>query len=75
MGTGENPHFALMLCRKTPVGNGFKSAMRLLCARQARSDLPMSHAARMQVGKAASSRPQGDKPQAEAVRPTSKNQV
>ena len=44
--------------------------MGLLCACQARSDLTMSHAARMQCGQNASARLQ-----ARAVRPTNKNQA
>ena len=44
--------------------------MELLHARQARSDLLMSHTARMQVGQAAGARPQN-----EALRPANKNHV
>ena len=51
-----NPHVALMLFWNTPLGNGLQSQMELLHVKQARSDLPMSHAARMQVGKTAITR-------------------
>ena len=48
---GKNPHFALMIHRNTQHGNGLQSQMELLCTRQTRCYLPMSYAARMQVGK------------------------
>ena len=73
--TGKNPHFVLMLYRNTPFGNDLKSWMEGLCTRQARSDLTMSHAARIQTGQVTSARLQTDRPQAETVRPKSKNQV
>ena len=44
--------------------------MELLCPRQTISDLPVSHAAKIQDGKAPSTGPQ-----AEAVEPTNKCQV
>ena len=52
--TGANPHFALLLYRNNSLG---------YCLQY---DLPFSHAARMQVGHAACSRPE-----AEGVWPTS----
>ena len=66
---GNNPHFALMLYRNTLLGNGFWSQMELLYARQARSDLPMSHAAKMQLGQVVSTQPK-----VRAVRPTNNYQ-
>ena len=50
---GKDPYFALMLYKITPICHDLPSHMKLLCARQATSDLPMSHAARMQVKQAA----------------------
>ena len=50
------------------------SSRELLCAQQAGSDLPMLHAARMQVKQAATKHPV-TKPQTEIMRPTSKNVV
>ena len=67
---GDSPHFVLMLYRNTPLSNGLQLPMELLCARQARFNLPLSHWARMQVGQTASIRPQF-----KAVRPTNTNQV
>ena len=49
--SSEYPYFTLMLCRKTPLDHGLQSPMELLCGRQARSDLPISHATRMEVNK------------------------
>ena len=59
----------MTLYRSTLLGKGLQSPMDLLCSRQARSYLQMSNAAKMNVGQATS------RLQAEAVRPTSKNQV
>ena len=67
--TGENPHFACHYTG-TPLGNGLYSPMELLCVRQAGSDLPISHVAGMQVGQVLNNRPL-----AEAIRPSTKNQV
>ena len=46
-----------MLYRNTPLGHDLPSPMELLCARKARSDLPMTHAARMQVKQATTKHP------------------
>ena len=48
--------------------------MELLFAREARSDLPMSHSARMQVGQAAI-KPQTNIPESKLIRPTRKHQA
>ena len=42
-----------MLYRNTPLGHDLSSSMELLCARDARSTLPVSHASLMQVKQAA----------------------
>ena len=47
--TGKNPYSALPFYRNTPLCNDLQSPIELLCARKARSDLSMSHAAWMQV--------------------------
>ena len=49
------------------MAKAFNPQMELLDARQARSDLPMSHAARLQFGQATGARPQVNEPQAEAI--------
>ena len=49
-----NTHIlALMLYRNTLLGHYLPFPMELLCARQVRSDLPMSNVARMQVNQVA----------------------
>ena len=73
--TDENPHFDMMWYRNIPPGNGLQSPVEPLCARKARSNLPMSHASKMQVEQAAGSTPQIDRQQAKAVKHTSKNEV
>ena len=55
--SGEYPCFALMSYRDTPLGHNLPSPLELLCATQARSDLPTSHAARMQIKQATTKQP------------------
>ena len=73
-GSGKDPYFAWMLNRKTPLGHDLSSPIELICARQSRSDLPMSHASRVQVKQAATKQPV-TRPQSEIIRSTSKNQA
>ena len=47
---GQTPYTALMLYRNTPLNGTFQSPMQILQGRQARTDLPLLHAARVQMG-------------------------
>ena len=60
--------------RNTAFAHDLPSAMELLFARQARCDLPMSHAAILQVKQAATKQP-ATRPQSEIIRQTNKNQA
>ena len=47
---GEDPFKSLMIYRNTPLTSSLQSLMQTLQSRTARSDLPMSNAARKQLG-------------------------
>ena len=47
---GADPFKALMIYRKTPLSSNFQSPMQMLQSRTVRSQLPMSNAARQQLG-------------------------
>ena len=47
---GTSPYTALMVYRNTPLNGTLQSPMQILQSRQARTDLPLSHAARVQMG-------------------------
>ena len=47
---GTDYHKALMIYRNTPLDDNLLSPMQLLQGRAARSDLPMSYAAKMKYG-------------------------
>ena len=47
---GQSPYTALMVYRSTPLNGSFQSPMQILQGRQAHTDLPMSHAAKVKMG-------------------------
>ena len=47
---GQSPYTALMVYRNTPLNGTLQSPMQILQGRQARTDLPLSHAAKVQMG-------------------------
>ena len=47
---GRSPYTALMVYRKTPLNGTLQSQMQILQGRQARTDLPLLHAAKVQMG-------------------------
>ena len=47
---GKDPFKSLMIYHNTPLTSSLQSMMQILQSRTARSDLPMSHAARKQLG-------------------------
>ena len=70
----EGTYFTWMLYRKYPSWSWHAIPYGTVCARQARSDLPISHAARIYVQQAATKQPV-TRPHSEIIRPTSKNHV
>ena len=47
---GQSPYTALMVCRNTPLNGTLQSLMQILQGRQACTDLPLLHAAKVQMG-------------------------
>ena len=47
---GQSPYTALMVCRNTPLDETIQSLMQILQGRQTHTDLPLSHAAKVQMG-------------------------
>ena len=47
---GQSPYTALMVYRNTPLNNTLQSLMQILQGRQGHTDLPLSHAAKVQMG-------------------------
>ena len=47
---GQSPYTALMVYKNTPLNGTLQSPMQILQGRQAHTDLPLSHAARVQMG-------------------------
>ena len=47
---GQSPYTALMIYRNTPLNGSLQSPMQILQGRQAHSDLPLSHAAKVKMG-------------------------
>ena len=47
---GQSPYTALMVYRNTPLNGILQSPMQILQGRQARTDLPLSHAAKVEMG-------------------------
>ena len=47
---GQSPYTALMVYRNTPLNGTLQSPMQILQGRQAHTDLPLSHAAKVQMG-------------------------
>ena len=47
---GQSPYTALMVYRNTPLNGTLQSPMQILQGRQARTDLPLSPAAQVQMG-------------------------
>ena len=47
---GQSPYTALMVYRNTPLNGTLQSSMQILPGRQACTDLPLSHAAKVQIG-------------------------
>ena len=47
---GQSLYTALMVYRNTPLNGTLQSPMQILQGRQACTDLPLSHAAKMQMG-------------------------
>ena len=47
---GQSPYTALMVYRNTPINGTLQSPMQILQGRQACTDLPLSHAAKLQIG-------------------------
>ena len=47
---GQSPYTALMVYRNTPLNGILWSPMQILQGRQARTDLPLSHTAKVQMG-------------------------
>ena len=47
---GQYPYTALMVYRNTPLNGTLQSPMQILQGRQAHTDLPLSHAAKVQMG-------------------------
>ena len=54
---GQSPYTALMVYRNTPLNGTLQSPMQILQGRQARSDLPLSHAAKVKMGISHAPRP------------------
>ena len=49
-GEGKCPYTALMVYRNTPLNGSLQSPMQILQCRQAHTDLPLSHAAKVKMG-------------------------
>ena len=47
---GQFPYMALMVYRNTPLNGSLQSPMQILQGRQAHTDLPLSHAAKVKMG-------------------------
>ena len=47
---GQSPYTALMVYRNTPLNGTLQSPMQILQGRQAHTNLPLSHAAKVQMG-------------------------
>ena len=47
---GQTPYTALMVYRNTPINGALQSPMQILQGRQAHTDLPLSHAAKVKMG-------------------------
>ena len=47
---GQSPYTALMVYRNTPLNRTLQSLMQILQGRQAHTDLPLLHAAKVQMG-------------------------
>ena len=47
---GQSPYTARMVYRNTPLNGTLQSLMQMLQGRQACTDLPLSHAAKVQMG-------------------------
>ena len=47
---GQSPYTALMVYRNTPLNGSLQSPMQILQGKQARTDLPLSHAAKVKMG-------------------------
>ena len=47
---GQSPYTALMVYRNTPLNGTLQSPMQILQGRQAHTDLPLSHAAKVKMG-------------------------
>ena len=47
---GQSPYTALMVYRNTPLNRTLQPPMQILQGRQACTDLPLSHAAKVQMG-------------------------
>ena len=47
---GQSPYTTLMVYRNTPLGGNLQSSMQILQGRQAHTDLPLSYAAKIQMG-------------------------
>ena len=47
---GQSPYTALMVYRNTPHNGSLQSSMQILQGRQACTDLPLSHAAKVKMG-------------------------
>ena len=47
---GQSPYTALMVYRNTPLNGTLQSLMQILQGRQAHTDLPLSHAPKVQMG-------------------------
>ena len=67
--SGETLHFAIIMYRNNPFGNGLQCPVEFICNSKARPDLPMLHTVKIHTGQAVSG------PQAKEVRPVLKNHV
>ena len=47
---GQSPYTGLMIYRNTPLNGSLQSPMQILLGRKARTDLPLSHAAKVKMG-------------------------
>ena len=47
---GQSPYTALMVYRNTPLNGSLQSSMQILQCRQAHTDLPLSHTAKVKMG-------------------------
>ena len=47
---GQCPYTSLMVYRNTPLNGSLQSPMQILQGRQARTDLPLSHATEVKMG-------------------------